>query len=176
MRNCGIILVIVALGSFSCKHGTQVLDRPADESNVNRSVLPTVQVGDYSFELANENGQCILYDRRVDAGSTAPVKSVLEMLAPCEFIRQPGNLSEVLIYEYGKQDKRLVLMIVGGPPDEMRKDMFLDKGCGTEIQALTIFRSSIEITPRIEQGAYSIICPSDGLDEVFFATIPIKSA
>lgn len=166
-----IAVQLLFLFLFSCGTATdQNLAGGVSKTVHNDLVFAETKVGNFHLSLIEKDGGCVL-DYTNDGKSREPDRKLikLEIAAPCNFIRKPGKTSEVMRFLYGKTPERTVIMIVGGPPDSSQKDEFLPNGCGTQLQAVRIFDERIEVSGIVIPGFYSTTCPSEGLDEDFFA-------
>ncbi len=157
--------LLCSFALFSCLEGKET----ANASLVSGDSNPVwLRVDSFFVALSNSEKGCILLHKK---GSEQPDSILIGIAAPCDFVRKPGNLSEPLSYVYGLDR---IVMITGGPVDTFRKDAFQPNGCGTEVRALVVGSEGIRVSERIELGADHTVCPSDGLDEVFYATVPIN--
>ncbi len=163
--------ILSALVLLSCVAANKTTTQVPSGDDIEQT-YSTVSMNKFSLTLRNSDGKCVLSYIKVESSQNQPPSSIeLSMDSPCEFVRKPGRQTEPLYYVYGS---KYIVMIVGGPPDRTQKDQFQPQGCGTEIQAVRIIGERVEVSERIEHGFYSAVCPSEGLDEVFFATVPLK--
>jgi hypothetical protein len=120
----------------------------------------TVQVSGLDLVLGEEQGKCkISYSKLKNNGTV-----LSEMAAPCQVIRDHNQ--KPLAHTYKDLGKTAVILIVGGPPSQTQKDLYMNGGCGTQVQALMVREDSISLSKEIGKG--STFCPSAGADEKMF--------
>ncbi len=168
-------MITVCVFSLAC--GGENVDLSNAVPDPSPEAYATTKVNDVELTLRNENGLCTLEystDPRFQRQGAGSNTVVLDMESPCNFIRRFGRPEEPQVYAYPNEGAkgRKVLLIVGGKYDPegglLRSDQFMPKGCGSWMQKIYVDRSSIEVRfPAIQLGGS--VCPSDFMDEVFFA-------
>lgn len=175
MKFLSFLCIFVFLFGISCNQTSnqiqniQVTEIP-QPTQVKEETYSTVSVKNYSLTLKNLDGKCVLfYKNETIKGENAEGNFALDFAAPCEFIRLPGDSEKVLFYTYGKTEKVSIIMITGGSTSSEfpLKDRLQPQGCGTETQKIRIFDNKIE--KGNSDKSYTPICPTIGVDEVFYA-------
>lgn len=175
MKILRLLYIFTVLFSFSCNrslHPTRneqvAAITPLNE--IKEETYSTVSVKNYSLTLKNLDGKCVLFYKNVGKkDENSEGNFALDFAAPCEFIRLPGDSEKALFYTYGKTEKVSILMVTGGSINSEfpLKDKLQPQGCGTETQKIRIFDNKIE---KGESGkSHTPICPTTGVDEVFYA-------
>lgn len=119
-----------------------------------------IKVGEYNLILGEESGKCkITYLGLKNNGEV-----LLGITAPCQIIRDHQH--KPLLYTYKDLGNVSVILIVGGPPSQTKKDSFMKEGCGTQVQALLVRENDISLAEEIGKGG--TFCPSAGADEKMF--------
>jgi hypothetical protein len=115
----------------------------------------------YKLHLQEREGKCVvMYEQQKRSG-----EQVLDLPAPCQFVRHPKNRHTAQSYTYKDLRNATVLLVVGGPLNAKRTDALMPDGCGTQWQAVILRRGSVSVS-KISQG--STLCPSAGTDEKMF--------
>lgn len=175
MKIHSLLYIFVFLFGISCNRSSnQIQNVQVAETNqpieVKEEIYSTVSVKNYSMTLKNLDGKCVLFYKNEQIKSENSEGSfALDFAAPCEFIRSPGDSEKVLFYTYGKTEKVSIIMITGGSTSSEfpLKDRLQPQGCGTETQKIRIFDNKIE--KGNSDKSYTPICPTIGVDEVFYA-------
>lgn len=158
----------VVLGMFLCTGCQQPQENLESTPVVEPKTYFEGRIEGFNIRLHDVQNRCTLTYAPV--GSSADVADLdIGMDAPCDFIRASWKEFKPLIYTYGKDAKRVtVLLITGGPPaDPTIKDEFQPDGCGTWMAKVLVFSNRIELEKSGWNGPPW--CPSSGADEVMFA-------
>lgn len=151
--------------SFNGVNSSVAENRPL----TNDQVQQIFEVANFELRLVSLDGRCMLISKLVgDSSKDSRREFDLNMASPCDFVRQPSKGYPPLSYSYqhGK-DRRTVLLVTGGQPDANVTDEFQPAGCGTSLAKIRVFDNRIEVVWAGENG--SPVCPSRGLEEIFFA-------
>lgn len=166
---CFLVFLVVISCNQASNQNLQVAETP-QPTQVKEETYSTVSVKNYSLTLKNLDGKCVLFYKNVrKTDENSEGNFALDFAAPCEFIRLPVDSEKAQFYTYGKTEKVSIVMVTGGwtTSELPLKDRLQPQGCGTETQKIRIFDD------RIEKGenrkSHMPICPSAGLDEVFYA-------
>ena len=123
-----------------------------------------VAVGSYKFRLEERDGKCQVFYEGRQKGELA-----LEIPPPCEFVRD--HAGKGMHYQYKRRRNAGVydvILIVGGPVNRDRSDKLMQDGCATKMQAVSFSSRGVTAGPT---GSVRLVCPTEGLDEKFFATL-----
>jgi len=119
-----------------------------------------------SFKLLLEvrEGKCVLnYD--------GPFKGQVEteLLAPCEFLRDPNGYVESRELKNTEQNgggTYSVIVVIGGPPANYgHSDRYMKNGCGSKIRTISLSVRGIALGSL---GTGFDICPTSSFDEKIF--------
>lgn len=164
--------IVILIGFFfvSCFNAVQKEVASREVNDPKEEIYSELSLATGKLTLLNREGRCTLvYEPKIDHENRGKTETDINMMAPCNFIRQPKSNEDPLYYVYGKgAEKRTVFLITGGPPDPSAKDRFQPNGCGTVLAKVRVFENRVELVRSGEIG-YPI-CPSYGSDEVFFGT------
>jgi hypothetical protein len=137
--------------------------------------LPTFFVVDkFTLRLSEEERRCVLRYRLKD--EEAWKKADMGMEAPCDFVGRRIKKNPPQQYVFNEGANRVtVLLVTGGPPHAIFKDEFMPNGCGTRIEKVRVYSDRVEVEPSLNHNDSpssepSPYCPSNPLDDVFFAT------
>ncbi|HYJ89677.1 MAG TPA: hypothetical protein VEV84_00080 [Pyrinomonadaceae bacterium] len=164
-------LIVFALFLASCGGEQKIEVMPPVQEPI--ETYATTNINGFEISLRNEGGQCVLFfSRSSKSRSYSDKRAPLDMAAPCNFIHRSGS-DELEFFEFGDKAFRYkIFIVVGGPPDPEfpdLKDRFMPNGCGTSVQKILIYDDRIRIDyPAFRQSPP--YCPSEPIDEVFFAT------
>jgi hypothetical protein len=124
---------------------------------------PKGEVASYKVQIEVRDNRCILsYD-----GSTKG-KVATELLAPCEFLRDPAGKIRHRELQNTKENGGgyySVIVVIGGPPaKEGNSDKYM-KSCGSEVRAVSFSVRGIALGSK---GWGMDICPTSSFDEKLF--------
>lgn len=128
------------------------------------------RIENFAVKVHDVGGRCtVSYSENNLDRSSKQVTIDVGMVAPCDLVRAPWKENAPLSYSYGKgDDRRSVLILTGGAPSQEERDTLQPGGCGTEITKLLVFSDRIQIGEK-PHAPGPPVCPSGGLDEVWFA-------
>lgn len=136
---------------------------------------PSFVVDKFTLRLAGKDGRCILQYRLTDSGGQW-AEGDLGMEAPCDFIGRKIKKDPPQKYVFNQGAKRVtVLLVTGGSPHPTFKDEFMANGCGTRLAKVRVYSDRVD-TERassregLPNSEPDVFCPSEPLDDVFFAT------
>jgi len=126
-------------------------------------VARKVAVGSYKLKLEERDGKCdLVFEGRNHKGTIT-----LDIASPCEFLRERN--AKVQLHRYWNRNARnggvyLVILVIGGPPDKAKPHPLMKDGCATQTQAVSLSSRGV-VAGAVGTGV--VVCPLDGLDEVF---------
>lgn len=171
------LIAAACFAALACTTADQGGSNSAPPSPTPPVIYATAKVNDVALTLSNENGRCLLSyasEPPINPAGAGGNTVLLDMEAPCNFVCVYGRPDEPQVYSFrndGRLNRKIVL-VVGGKPDPSQglqgSDQFMPQGCGTWMQKAIVHRSSISVDfPALQPGGH--LCPSHGMDEVFFA-------
>lgn len=173
MKIIKILIVLLLTSNIGCNDSLNI-DRNLEISDLSQLKEDTKQmdstflVKGFSLALKNIDGNCVLSYRKGQVESNNMQGNIqLDIAAPCEFVRKPGAIEEPSFRTYGTKSKVTVGIVTGGRPHPRFADIFQPQGCGTEIQKILIYEDKIAFDKPLK--SLEVVCPSEGLEEVFFA-------
>lgn len=176
MKKFYILLVFCIV---SCTHSSSLgPTRPANafeqaEVDLQEVDPPSFKVREFVFRLSEKEGRCVL---RYRSARELSEEIDTNMEAPCDFIGRKTKPDPPQRFEFKQgADQVTVLLVTGGPPHPVFSDEFMQKGCGTRLARIRVYEDRVEIQPAPEPNQSptrepTSYCPSNPLDEVFFAT------
>ena len=128
------------------------------------------RIENFAVKVHDVGGRCtVSYSQNNQDRFSKPITIDVGMAAPCDLVRGPWKENAPLSYRYGKgDDRKSIFILTGGAPSKEERDFLQPGGCGTEITKLIVFEDRIQIGGKPHVPGPSI-CPSGGLDEVWFA-------
>lgn len=97
------------------------------------------------------------------------------MEAPCDFIGRKIKVDPPQKYKANRGAKQVTILLVsGGRPYPLFKDEFMPSGCGTQLTKVRVYADRVSVESMgqpidVSQPELSANCPSNPMDEVFFA-------
>lgn len=123
-----------------------------------------VEVGSYKFKLEERDGKCQLLYEGPHKGDIT-----LDIPPPCEFSRDHTGKAQHFQYRRRRNARPYeVILVLGGPLNKARSDKLMPDGCATQMQAVSLNSSGVEVG---DVGSLTMVCPLAGLDEKFFGTL-----
>jgi hypothetical protein len=171
LGNKMLIIFILSFFVISCFSESQAVPNTKImdvKQELKQEVYGSGSINNFLLKLEKSaEGKCVLFYKNELIENSQEEKIVLDMDAPCEFVRL-GKTDKILYYSYKnkKNEKYDAVIIVGGKPDLDKTDSLMPGGCGTEFVAVSIFADKIKTTDNID--AEGPICPAKGLDEIYF--------
>lgn len=133
----------------------------------------SVRIGKFALRLNHVDSRCVV-EASSDEVKTKQIDT--NMRGPCDFIGRRIKPLFAQTYDFGEgQDKVTVLLVTGGPAHPRFRDNFMPEGCGTRLAKVRVYDDRIEVQRASEADESTVTepvayCPSNPLDEVFFAT------
>jgi len=129
-------------------------------------VARKVAVGSYKFTIQEREGKCELVYEGSQKGTIT-----LDIPPPCEFLRD--HTGKAQRHRFWNRKTRnggpfLVIIVIGGPPDKNRSHPLMKDGCATQVQAVSLSSRGV-VAGDVSKDI--VVCPLEGLDEPFFATL-----
>ena len=167
---------------ISCTHSasvepTHLADSIASPTQANldskKIYSLSVVVDKFVLRLSEKDGQCIL-QYRSKGEHWEELNTNME--APCDFIGRKIKPDPPQRFEFKQgSDQVTILLITGGAPHSAFSDEFMPKGCGTQLAKIRVYSDRVEVQPAPEPNRSpasepTSYCPSNPLDDVFFAT------
>ncbi len=161
--------VISCFSEIQTVPNTEIMDVKQEvKQDVKKEVYSSGSIKNYHLKLEKSaEGKCVLFHKNESQKDSQEEKIILDMDAPCEFVRL-GKTDKIRTHSYKnkKNEKYDAVIIVGGKPYPDKTDSLMPEGCGTEFVAVSIFADKIKTSDKlIEDGP---ICPAKGLDEKYF--------
>ncbi len=173
--NTGILILVTLMFVTSGCSLSQSPLRPSGqlESRVLSGYSAIHDVGGFQLRLAWSSTDCRLEER--NGNDTVWNSRSLGMRGPCEFIHLARSDKPQTVTIGQNRTRRIILMVIGGPPHPVHRDPLMPDGCGTVSARVFVYSHHIAIDPadprdlelKIEPDA---LCPSYPRDEVFFVT------
>ena len=133
------------------------------QSQMKRAEPRKVDVASYKLRVEERGGKCVL-----DYDGPAKGKLMLDLLPPCDFVRDRTKAAQSFRYRNGKSNRGghfVVVMVLGGPLDNVRSDEFFKQGCGTRAQAVSLSSRGVAAGAL---GSGIVVCPSEGMDKKMY--------
>lgn len=174
------IYIALALWVISCGNSlgddqnNNIALKPADIDVLTGGKGFSFAIDRFTLRLSYKDGKCLLEYHSVNDEQWR--KHDMGMEAPCDFIGRKIKTNPPQRYVFGQVPNRVTILIVtGGPPHPTFKDEFMPNGCGSRLGKVRVYSDRVEVEQATEPDRSSTsqldsYCPSNPLDEVFFAT------
>jgi hypothetical protein len=159
-----LLAVGLLLLAQSCSSTRQARETDVTHNTPQVLELPGGEVASFKVQIEVHDGKCVLnYDGPVKG------KTATELLAPCEFLRDPaGNIrfQELTNTKQNGGGSYAVIVMIGGPPaNEGYSDKYMKNGCASETQTVSLSIRGIALGSH---GWKMNLCPTSSFDEKLF--------
>ena len=154
-------LLVVAATSCRATNQSRSPNAATAQPTVTAEPPQNGKLASYKFQVASRDGKCVFTYEGPSKGEL-----VTDLNPPCNFSReQTGGVQHIVQKRLGKSPEYTVMLLIGGPIDQHRSDKYMQTGCGTETQPISLSPRGVALGGR--EGGMTV-CPSDALDRPMF--------
>jgi hypothetical protein len=164
-KHIGLVIAsLLLIATVSCRTTNEA--PPTNAATAKPTATPEPpqngELASYKFQVAARDGKCVFtYD--------GPSKGELvsDLSPPCNFSREHNGGVQHIVQKYSGKGggNYTVMLLIGGPVDPSRTDKYMQTGCGTETQPLSLSPRGVALGGA--EGDLTV-CPSWDLDRPMF--------